>query len=58
MCGSVSGYIDQTPTPTPSDPADDCVVSQDKIYSGMDTDFLGLCHSLMECIMIDVKMHY
>ena len=40
-CGSVSGHHSNDPAPTPPDPSDDCVVSEEKIYTGMNTDFLG-----------------
>lgn len=42
MCGSVKGYISETPTPAPPNPSDDCVVSEEKIYTGLYTDFLGM----------------
>ncbi|XP_053408878.1 usherin-like [Mercenaria mercenaria] len=39
MCGSVKGYISEKPTPAPPDPSDDCVVNEEKIYSGLNTNF-------------------
>ncbi|XP_052767673.1 usherin-like isoform X2 [Mya arenaria] len=40
MCGSITGYHSNIPTPAPRVPSDDCVVSVEKIYTGMNTDFL------------------
>jgi len=42
MCGSVSGHISDVPTPAPPNPSDDCVLTQEKIYSGLDNDYLGI----------------
>lgn len=42
MCGSVTGYVSDTPTPTKPHPTDDCAVEEQMIYSGLNTDFLGL----------------
>ena len=41
MCGSITGYHSNTPTPAPPSPSDNCVVSEEKIYSGPATDYLG-----------------
>ena len=47
MCGSVGGHHTMEPTPSPPNPSDSCVTDEERIYSGMQLDFLGMkCGSL------------
>ena len=41
MCGSLRGHHTTVPTPAPPHPADNCVTDKERIYSGLDLDFLG-----------------